>query len=83
MRCGSGNNGELTFLDVIGIVSFCVGLQNLEINITQEDMDKQTADLDARVNAQIQSALSEIHGHLQDQDNKIDELLRRVGNDNR
>ena len=75
---GSGENGELTFLDLIAIVSFLVGLENLELNITQEDMDKQTADLDAHVNEQIQKALAEIHSHLEEQDNKIDEILRRM-----
>ena len=69
MICGSGENGELTFLDLIAIVSFLVGLENLELNITQEDMDKQTADLDAHVNEQIQKALAEIHSHLEEQDN--------------
>lgn len=75
---GSGENGELTFLDFIQLVSFVVGLENLELNITQEDMDKQTADLDANVNEQIQNALSDIHSHLRTQDVKIDEILRRL-----
>ena len=75
---GSGDYGEFTFLDYLTIASFLIGLENLEINITQEDMDKQTADLDARVNEKINTALADIHSHLQAQDEKIDELLRRT-----
>ena len=39
---GSGDNGEFTFLDIISIISFCVGLQNLDLNLQQEDLDNQT-----------------------------------------
>ena len=37
---GSGDYGEFTFLDYITLVSFFIGLENLDLNITQEDMDK-------------------------------------------
>ena len=76
--CGSGTNGELTVVDVIGLMSFAIGLENLDLNITQEDMDSQTADLDARVNAKFEKALNDIHTHLRTQDDKIEELLRRT-----
>ena len=76
--CGSGTNGELTMIDIIGLMSFAIGLENLDINITQEDMDAQTADLDARVNSRLEKALADIHTHLRTQDDKIDELLRRT-----
>ena len=35
MKLGSGNNGELTALDWIGIISFMIGLQNLDLNVSQ------------------------------------------------
>lgn len=76
---GSGDFGEFTFLDYITLVSFFIGLENLDLNITQEDMDKQTADLDAHVNAQLHDALTEIHQHLEIQDNKLDKLLELLG----
>ena len=75
---GSGDYGEFTFLDYLTIAGFFIGLENLELNITQEDMDNQTAELDAKVNEKINTALSDIHSHLQAQDKKIDELLRRI-----
>lgn len=72
---GSGECGEFTFMDYIGLVSFFIGFENLDLNITQEDMDKQTADLDAHVNAELNRVLTEIHKHLEVQDDKIDTIL--------
>ena len=63
MNVGSGINGEITFLDIIGIMSFLIGVQNLDLNITQDDM---------------QYVLSDIHNHLQKQDDKIDKILEEL-----
>ena len=71
---GSGDSGEFTFMDYIDIVSLLIGIENLELNITQEDMDKQTAD----VNNEVDKALDIIQQHLEIQDKKIDELLKRT-----
>lgn len=76
--CGSGTNGELTFVDVIGLMSFAIGLENLELNVTQNDLEEQAAEIDAHVNAKFDKVLSEIHTHLRTQDDKIEELLRRT-----
>ena len=75
---GSGDNGEWTFLDVLTLISFIVGLQNLDMNITQEDMANTTAELDAKVDAKFSRALDEIHSHLELQDHKIDDILNRL-----
>lgn len=77
MRFGSGDNGEITFLDAISIVSFCVGLQNLDLNLAQEDLDNQTQELDARLHAVV----DDIHKHLQLQDEKIDMILEVINHD--
>lgn len=71
------NNKELTFIDILSIISFCVGLENLELNIAQEDLDNQTQELDARLHAVV----DDIHKHLQAQDEKIDKILEVVSND--
>lgn len=63
MNIGSGTNGEITFLDTIGIMSFLIGVQNLDLNITQDDM---------------QYVLTDIHSHLQQQDEKIDRILKEL-----
>ena len=78
MGWGGGNNGEWTFLDIVTLISFVVGLQNLELNITQENLDNQTMELKEQVDKEVRLALSEIHSHLELQDKKIDELLKRM-----
>ena len=76
--CGSGRDGELTFVDMISLMSFAIGLENLDLNVTQNDIEAQTADLDARVNDKFHEMLTEIHTHLRTQDDMIQELLRRT-----
>lgn len=68
---GSGNNGEWTFLDILSIMSFCISLQNLDLNISQENLDNQTQELDRRLRAVV----DDIHQHLKNQDIKIDKIL--------
>ena len=46
---GTGADGEWTFLDVLTIMGFCIGLQNLDLNISQENLDNQTQELDAKL----------------------------------
>ena len=72
---GSGENGAFTFLDILGILSFAIGLQNLELNIGQNDLAEQTQDIDERARDIVNNALSEIHDHLQKQDAKIAHLI--------
>ena len=76
MGLGTGNNGEWTFLDIISLMSFCIGLQNLDMNITQEDM--QNADHNSAQRAD--RILEEIHSHLEEQDRKIDMILEVLKN---
>ena len=72
------NKNELTFIDVLSIISFCVSLQNLDLNLSQNDLDKQTQELDSR----LKRVVDDIHLHLQEQDKKIDLILAEVRNDN-
>lgn len=74
---GSGNNGEWTFLDIVTLISFVIGLQNLEMNITQEDMQNSTERLDMALRENVR----EIHSHLEEQDKKIDLILQEMRND--
>ena len=74
---GSGDNGEITFLDLLAIMSFCIGLQNLDLNIAQEDLDKQTQELDAR----LRKVVDDIHKHLQEQDIKIYRILKEISHE--
>ena len=71
---GSGDNGEWTFLDIVGLISFFIGLQNLSMNITQEDMQKT----EEKLNSTLRQNVEEIHHHLEEQDRKIDYILEAV-----
>ena len=61
-------------LDSIAVISFLVGLQNLELNITEQDITNQTQGLDRR----LKLVVDDIHKHLQEQDAKIDLILERL-----
>lgn len=71
---GSGDNGEFTFLDLLAITSFWIGIGNYNMNLTQDD--KQ--DLLKGLNEKSGELLSEIHNHLAEQDRKIDLILEAL-----
>ena len=68
---GSGKQGELTLLDVISIMSFLIGIENLELNITQEDVQNLEASFDKKFDA----SLNDIHQHLAIQDVKLNHII--------
>ena len=74
MNIGSGINGEITFLDTVSIMSFLIGVQNLDLNVTQEDAQNIQHRSDANANL----ILNEIHKHLEEQDVKIDLILKEL-----
>lgn len=74
MGLGSGPNGEFTFLDTLSIISFIVGTMNLQENLTQGDKQELLETFSKKAD----DLLQEIHGHLQNQDNKIDKILEVV-----
>ena len=68
---GTGKNGEWTFLDIVSLISFCVGLQNLEENLTQSDLH----DTDVKNAKRQDQILNDIHAHLALQDGKLDAII--------
>ena len=60
-------NEQLSFIDLLSIMGFCIGVMNLELNVTAEDIDNQT-----------QTLLNEVHAHLETQDNKLDNIIQRL-----
>lgn len=72
---GSSTNGELTALDILNVLSFIIGLKNLDLNIDQNDMDNQTREIDKRASELVNNAIAEIHQHLEKQDQKINKIL--------
>ena len=70
------NTGQLDFLDWISIMSFIIALMNLDENMTQGD--KQELQQDLANKADI--LLSEIHAHLESQDDKLDFIIGELKN---
>lgn len=75
---GNGTNGQWTFLDIITLISFVVSLQNLEMNITQNDMQDQTQALNKTADERVDKLLNELHAHLEEQDKKLNIILKRL-----
>ena len=67
-------NGQLDFLDLITLASFVIALQNLEENITQSDK----ADLQQDLQEKTDNLLQEIHGHLEEQDALLKQILEEI-----
>ena len=75
---------QLNFVDLLSVMSFYIGLLNLDMNITQNDIEKQTAEIDSMVNEHLHQVLNEIHSHLEDQDKRlsiIEKHLEELKND--
>ena len=72
------DDGQLNFIDLLSILSFYIGMLNLEMNITQKDIAEQTADIDQRVNEHLHEVLDEIHSHLEKQDIKLSEIEEQI-----
>ena len=73
----SGDNGELTLMELIDLLSFWIAVQNLDLNLTQEDKQDLLNEVDARTNR----ILGEIHEHLEQQDKELkyqDELISKI-----
>ena len=70
----NSENRQLTLLDFLNVLSFMIGLENLEANLTQSD--KQDLQHDLTVTAE--RLLNEIHAHLEKQDAKIDEIMAHL-----
>ena len=68
-------NQQLQFLDYLNIASFCIGLLNLDQNLTQNDKQELVQEL----NNQLQATLNDIHAHLAEQDKKIDLIMAALG----
>ena len=67
-------NSQLQFLDLLNIASFCIGLMNLDQNLTQNDKQE----LEEQLNTNIQLLLNEIHMHLAQQDQKMNLILQKL-----
>ena len=69
---------QLEFLDILTIMSFCIALQNLDLNISAEDIANSSAEIERVVNERLEKALEDIHGHLSVQDTKLSLILNKL-----
>lgn len=63
-------NAQFTIMDVLNILSFIIGVKNLDENLSQNT----AGDL-------LSAAVNEIHDHLAKQDRKIDLIMEKLGVD--
>lgn len=70
----NSENRQLTWLDLLNVLSFLIGVENLESNLTQNDK----ADLQKSLSENAERLLKEIHAHLEKQDAKIDEIMAHL-----
>lgn len=68
------NSNRQSFLDFLNVMSFFIGVMNLNENLTQGDKQELMESL----SKQTQTVLTEIHSHLESQDKKIDDILKRL-----
>lgn len=71
----SVRQNSLSFIDVISVASFLIGLENLDLNISQEDLQHLETDF----NEKLESSLKDIHDHLAVQDAKLNTILDILG----
>lgn len=60
-------NEQLSALDLLGVMSFMLGLANYSENLGQSQFQEE-----------LDKAMSDIHKHLQGQDDKIDLILAKL-----
>ena len=59
---------QFTVMDVLNIISFYIGLKNLDLNFTQDTAGKM-----------LDIAVNDIHTHLNEQDKKLALIMRELG----
>ena len=64
----NGPNEQLSIMDILGVVSFVLGLANYTENLSQTQFQNE-----------LNKAVTDIHRHLQIQDDKIDLILAALG----
>lgn len=58
------------FMDILNIVSFAIGVENLNSNLDQNTMQQL-----------LEGAVGDIHNHLEEQDKKLDRILEVINNE--
>ncbi len=67
----ANNQGWDSAMDIINVLSFIVGLENMKLNITANDLDRISADIVDRLNK-----------HLVKQDERLDRIEKMLAEKN-
>ena len=59
---------QFTIMDVLNIISFYIGLKNLDLNFIQDTAGKM-----------LDIAVNDIHAHLKEQDEKLALIMQELG----
>ena len=63
-----------SYIDYVNLMDLAINMRNLRSNTSQEERQK----LEEHFNKKLNILLEEIHGHLQEQDAKIDKILSKL-----
>lgn len=74
MNYDNFNNKQLSMIDILSILSFCISVMNFDENLSQTDKQDLQKDLSDKMN----TILKEIHQHLEKQDIKINQILEEI-----
>lgn len=55
-------------MDLLNILSLYISIKNLDLNLSQDTAGKM-----------LDAAVQDVHAHLQEQDKKIDLILKQIG----
>ena len=63
-----------SYIDYVNLMDLAINIRNLKSNTSQEERQK----LEEHFNNKLSEMLNEIHLHLQEQDEKIDKILKKL-----
>ena len=63
-----------SYIDYVNLMDLAINIRNLKSNTSQEERQK----LEEHFNDKLSEVLNEIHLHLQEQDEKIDKILKKL-----
>ena len=62
------------FINTINVLDFLISLQNLQENTAQTDKQE----LEQHFNDKLNTLLGEIHSHLEEQDHKLNIIMKKL-----
>ena len=63
-----------SYIDYVNLMDLAINIRNLKSNTSQEERQK----LEEHFNNKLSEVLNEIHLHLQEQDEKINKILKKL-----